>query len=180
MSNLFDPSVVKADDNRTTMEETETQVSFAYDMGIKELKVILQLANFVQKPPGDDLEALKAYRDQVTKDVRRLVLRANISKTILKARDAQFHYQAKRLRTADRIDRLRLWNREQNQEMEIAKLQGGDKGLEAVRRRLEEEKRVMIKCYNLESLWEKAMRREKSTNAQEDDLSSDCETSMEG
>ncbi|KAM0562709.1 hypothetical protein ACHAPJ_001546 [Fusarium lateritium] len=178
MSN-FDPSVVKAGENHTTMEETENQVSLAYGMAIHELDTILKLVNFIPKPPGDDLGALKAYRDQVARDVRRLVARVNISNKILKARDTQFHYQAKRLRTVDRIDRLRLWNREMKQELEAARLRDGDRGFEAAKQRFEEQKRVMVKCYNLDSLWEKAMRREKAASSEGDDLSSDCETSME-
>ena len=175
----FDPSVVKAGENQTTIEETETQVSLAYGMAIHELDIILELVNFIQKPPEDDYEALKVYRDQMTKDVRRLVARVNISSEILKARDAQFHYHAKRLRTTDRIDRLRLWHREKKQELEAARLRDGERGFEAASKRLEEQKRVMIKCYKLEGLWDKAMQREESASVHGDDLSSDCETSME-
>ncbi|RGP79614.1 hypothetical protein FLONG3_2362 [Fusarium longipes] len=175
----FDPSVVKAGENHTTMEETESQASLAYGMAVHELDIILELVNFIREPPGDDHEALKAYRDQTTKDVRRLLARVNISSGILKARDAQFHYHAKRLRTADRIDRLRLWNREKKQELEAARLRDGVRGFEAASKRLEEQKRVMIKCYKLEGLWDKAMQREMSKDANGDDLSSDCETSME-
>ncbi|KAL6923349.1 hypothetical protein FSST1_000623 [Fusarium sambucinum] len=175
----FDPSVVKAGENHTTIEETENQVSLAYGMAIHELDIILELVNFIQEPPGDDHEALKAYHDRTTKDVRRLLARINISSGILKARDAQFHYHAKRLRTTDRIDRLRLWNREKKQELEAARLRDGERGFEAASKRLEEQKRVVIKCYKLESLWDKAIQREKSASTQSDDLSSDCETSME-
>ncbi|KAF4447847.1 hypothetical protein F53441_8652 [Fusarium austroafricanum] len=178
MSN-FDPSAAKTGENHSTMEETENQVSLAYGMAIHELDVILELLNLVEEPSGENFQALISYRDQMAKDIRRLLARVNISSQILKARDAQFHYQAKRLRTTDRIDRLRLWNREKKQELEAARLRNGEKGYEAARQRFEEQKRVMIKCYRLEDLWEKAMQREKSAEAGGDDLSSDCETSME-
>ncbi|KAF4461814.1 hypothetical protein FALBO_11379 [Fusarium albosuccineum] len=175
----FDPSVLKPGENRTTMEETETQVSLAYGLAIHELDIILELVQLVQAPPGDDLEALKTYRDLVVKDVRRLEKKVNISKKYLKAHEGQFHYQAKRLRTTDRIDRLRLWNRQKKQELEASRLAHGDKGYETTSQRFEEEKRVMIKCYKLEGLWERAMKREQSAAAEGDDLSSDCDTSME-
>ncbi|KAM5348840.1 hypothetical protein ACJ41O_008663 [Fusarium nematophilum] len=175
----YDPSVLKPGENRTTMEEAENQVSLAYAVAMKEFDVILELVRLVETPPGDDLEALKKFRDTVAKDVRRIAMRVNISKQYLTARDAQFHYLAKRLRTKDRIDRLRLWDREKKQELEACRLQSGPRGYEAAVLRFEEEKRVMIKCYELEGLWEKAMRREKSTVTEGDDLSSDCETSIE-
>ncbi|KAF4978762.1 hypothetical protein FZEAL_4907, partial [Fusarium zealandicum] len=175
----FDPSVLKAGEDRTSVEETENEVSLAYGMAMSELDIILELIRLVQTPPGDDFEALKIYRDMVVKDVRRLDMKVNISKQYLKARDAQFHYRAKRLRTGDRIDRLRLWDREKKQELEASRLRHGDRAYERVLHRYEEEKRVMIKCYKLEGLWEKAVRREESTKSEGDDLSSDCETSME-
>ncbi|KAM0426217.1 hypothetical protein ACHAPT_008567 [Fusarium lateritium] len=179
MSAEFDPSVTKSGDNQTTMEETENQVSLAYSMALHELDIILELVRKVRVPPTDDLEALKTYRDLVISDVTRLDKKVNISKKYLKARDAQFHYQAKRLRTPDRIDRLRLWYREKKQEMEASRLRHGDRGYQAALERFEEEKRVMIKCYKLEGLWKKAMKREESVKSEGDDLSSDCETSIE-
>ncbi|RSL67700.1 hypothetical protein CEP54_003072 [Fusarium duplospermum] len=176
MSSLFDPSVPKAGDGKISMDETEVEVSLAYSMALHELRIILELVQGVRIPPSDDLEALKTYRELVISDVTRLDKKVNISMDYLKARDAQFHYQAKRLRTPDRIDRLRLWNREKKYEMEACRLRHGDKGYQAALKRFEEEKRVMIKCYELEELWEKAMEREEHVKSEgDDDLSSDCE-----
>ncbi|KAJ4192738.1 hypothetical protein NW767_000747 [Fusarium falciforme] len=177
MSAQFDPSVPKAGDGQMSMDETEVEVSLAYGMALHELRIILELVRGVRIPPSDDLEALKTYRELVISDVTRLDKKVNISMDYLRARDAQFHYQAKRLRTPDRIDRLRLWNREKKHEMEACRLRYGDKGYQAALKRFEEEKRVMIKCYELEGLWKKAMEREESVKSDgDDDLSSDCET----
>lgn len=179
MSALFDPSMPKAGDGQMSMDETEVEVSLAYGMALHELRIILELVRGVRVPPTDNLEDLKTYRELVISDVTRLDKKVNISMKYLKARDAQFHYQAKRLRTSDRIDRLRLWYREKKHEMEACRLRHGDKGYQAALKRFEEEKRVMIKCYELEGLWEKAMKREESAKSEgEDDLSSDCETIM--
>ncbi|KAJ3465437.1 hypothetical protein MRS44_006095 [Fusarium solani] len=161
MSAQFDPSVPKAGDSQMSMDETEVEVSLAYGMALHELRIILELT----------------YRELVISDVTRLDKKVNISMDYLRARDAQFHYQAKRLRTPDRVDRLRLWNREKKHEMEACRLRHGDKGYQAALKRFEEEKRVMVKCYELEGLWKKAMEREESVKSdREDDLSSDCET----
>ncbi|KAH7013619.1 hypothetical protein EDB80DRAFT_377897 [Ilyonectria destructans] len=175
----YDPSIPKSGENRTTMADTESQVSLAYGVAVTELDNILKLVRLVEPPPTEDVNALKRYPDLVFHHVKRLAKKVNFSKRYLKARDTQFHYRAKRLRTKDRVNRLRLWNREKKQELEACRLQSGDAGLEAAQHRFNEEKRVMIKCYGLEGLWEKAMKREELSKMEGDDLSSGCETSME-
>ncbi|KAH7161274.1 hypothetical protein EDB81DRAFT_924684 [Dactylonectria macrodidyma] len=169
----YDPSIPKSGENQTTMAETESQVSLAYGVAITELDTLLNLVRLVEPPSAKDAHALEKHQ------IGRLAKKLNSSKQYLKARDAQFHYRAKRLRTKDRVDRLRLWNREKKQELEACRLQSGDIGYEAALHRFEEEKRVMIKCYGLERLWEKAMKRERLSKIEGDDLSSGCETSME-
>ncbi|KPM35380.1 hypothetical protein AK830_g11189 [Neonectria ditissima] len=158
----YDPSILRSGENWTTMAETESQ-----------------LVHLVGSPPPGGTDNLERCHDTVFQDVKRLAKKVNFSRKYLKARDAQFHYKAKRLRTKDRVERLRLWNREKKQELEACRLQSGDAGHEAALSRFEEEKRVMIKCYGLEELWEKAMKREHLSKAGADDLSSGCETSME-
>lgn len=176
MSAQFDPSVPKAGDGQMSMEETEVEVSLAYGMALHELGIILKMVREVRIPPSGNLDALKTSRELVISDVTRLDKKVNISMDYLRARDTQFHYQAKRLRTQDRIDRLRLWNREKEHEVEACRLRHGDKGYKAALERFEEEKRVTIKCYELEGLWKKAMERENSVKSSgDDDLSSDCE-----
>ncbi|KAH7126291.1 hypothetical protein B0J13DRAFT_146126 [Dactylonectria estremocensis] len=175
----YDPSIPKFGENQTTMAETESQVSLAYGVAITELDTLLNLVRLVEPPPAEDANALERYRDLVFQDIGRLAKKLNSSKRYLKARDAQFHYRAKRLRTNDRVDRLRLWNREKKQELEACRLQSGDIGYQTAQHRFEEEKRVMIKCYGLERLWERAMKRERLSKIEGDDLSSGCETSME-
>ena len=63
--------------------------------------------------------------------------------------------------------------------LEACRLQSGEPGYEAARRRFEEEKRVMIKCYELEELWELAMQAEDQIGIVEDDLSSACDSCSE-
>lgn len=175
--NQYDPSVPKAGENSTTYTETEFEVNFAYGVALKELDVLLKMVGEAAKPPADDdVEGLRRYRDIVAHDVRRIGLRVQLSKKYLKAHDAQFHYHAKRLRTTDRTDRLRLWQRQKLRELEGVRLQSGDAGYERASARLDEEKRVMIRCYNLEQYWARALRREMRSQAQGDDLSSGCET----
>ncbi|KAL2692067.1 hypothetical protein Neosp_002470 [[Neocosmospora] mangrovei] len=177
MSFQFDPSIPKAGEGQVTMDKTEAEVSLAYSMALHELQIILKMIREVRLPPSDDLETLKTHRELVISDVTRLDKKVNISMEYLRARDAQFHCQAKRLRTPDRIDRLRLWYREKKHQMEASRLQHGDKGYQAALERFEEEKRVTIKCYELDGLWKKAMKREESVKSGgEDDLASDCET----
>ncbi|KAF7547633.1 hypothetical protein G7046_g8945 [Stylonectria norvegica] len=176
----FDPSVPKPGETRMTAQEAEEAVSLAYGVAMLELDVLLKMVSEVAKPPGDKLDDLKKYRDVVVQDVRRIGLRLNLSKKYLKTRDSQFHYHAKRLRTKDRIDRLRLWDREKQKELEACRIKSGAAGYEQALRSYDETKRVMIRCYKLETLWERAMKREMSAATQgDDDLSSSCETSME-
>ena len=178
--NQFDPSVPKPDENLTTFAETEKEVSLAYNVALNELEVLLKMVGEAEKPPeDDDIEGLKRYRDIIAQDVRRIGLRVNLTKKYLKARDAQFHYHAKRLRSKDRTDRLRLWYRQKKRELEGIHLQSGDAGHETALERLEEEQRVMVRCYNLEKYWERAMKMENNIRSQGDDLSSGCETDFE-
>lgn len=177
--NLFDPSIAKPGENNATYEEMETEVSLAYSVSIRELNVLLKMVSEVEKAPKDDMEALKRYRDIIIQDVRRLEMRLYLSKEYLEAREKQFHYHAKRLRTQDRADRLRLWNREKMKKLEGIQLQAGDVGYQAALAQLEEERRVMIRCYDLELVWERAMAREMKSLTERDDLSSGTETDLE-
>lgn len=161
------------------MEETENYVTLAYDAAQEELNIFLEMIERVNPAPSDDLEELKRWRASVTGDLSRMEKRINISKEYLRARERSFHYEAKRLRTTDRIDRLRLWNRQKKAEVIAHGCQGGEPGRDAAQRRFQTEKRVILKCYDLEELWDKALRREKASKLEGEDLSSGCETDIE-
>lgn len=178
--NLFDPSVAKPGENYATYEDMENEVSLAYSVSIGQLDVLLKMVSGVEKASkGDGLEALKRYREFVIQDVRRLEMRLHLSKEYLQTQEMQFHYHVKRRRTQDRADRLRLWNREKLKKLEGVQLQLGDVSYQAGLAPLEEERRVMIRCYDLEKVWERAMAREMKSVAEGDDLSSGADTDLE-
>ncbi|CAM1506304.1 Fc.00g059450.m01.CDS01 [Cosmosporella sp. VM-42] len=172
----FDPSTPNPGEDQTTYAETERRVSDAYEVALGELDVLVKMVSEVAKPPkNDDLEQLKQFRDTVSKDVWRLGMRLEISKKYFRACEKEFHYFATRLRTTDRVTRLRLLEREKNERLEAVRLQSGDAARAKALKPFEERKRVLIQCYELGELWGEALRAEKDG----DELSGDCDTSTE-
>jgi hypothetical protein len=78
---MYDPSTSVQGEEETTMRQTEHQVSIAYDEGMAELDLLLELANRFEEPPpsakndsdaADELAALRRYRTANVKDVARM------------------------------------------------------------------------------------------------------------
>lgn len=111
-----------------TFDVAEKYVSSAYHDAQEEFNIFPGMIKRVDAIPGNDLDALKRWRGLVIGDLARMEKRIKIGKEFLHARDREFHYEAKLRRTSDRIDRMRIWNRQNKEEIAAAGYQSGELG----------------------------------------------------